>query len=54
MLPDGRVPQELLWPGGEVEFERESEDLVHGAQEVQAALDFLLDLGVGAKTRHVR
>lgn len=45
LVPDIWVPQELLWSGGQVEFEGEAEDVVHSAQEVQAALDLPLNLG---------
>lgn len=44
LVPDIRVPQELLWSGGQVEFEGEAENIVHRAQEVQAALDLLFNL----------
>lgn len=44
LVPHIHVPQELLGPGGQVELEGEAEHFVNGAQEVQAALDLLLDL----------
>lgn len=44
LVPNVGVSQEFLWPGGEVELEREAEDFVHGSQEVQAALDLFFNL----------
>lgn len=45
LLPDVWVPQELLWSCGQVEFETEAKHIIHSPQEVQAALDLLLNLG---------
>ena len=44
LVPDLWLPQELLGPGAELQLEGEPKHVVHGAQEVQAALDLLLDL----------
>lgn len=49
LVPDLRVPQELLWSGGQVEFEGEAENIVHSAQEVQAPLDLLFNLRSNTK-----
>lgn len=49
LVPDVWVPEELLRSGGQVEFESEAKHIIHGTQEVQAALDLLLNLG--SKTR---
>lgn len=45
LVPHFRLAQELLGPGGQVEFEGEAKHGVHGSQEVQAAFDLRLDLG---------
>lgn len=45
LVPHFRLSQELLGPGGQVEFEGEAKHGVHGSQEVQAAFDLRLDLG---------
>lgn len=48
LVPHFRLSQELLGPGGQVEFEGEAKHVVHGSQEVQAAFDLRLDLGKDA------
>lgn len=61
LVPDIRVSQELLWSGGQVEFEGKAKNIVHSAQEVQATLDLLFNLrsnrkelllGLKAKNAH--
>lgn len=49
LVPDVRVPQELLRSCGQVEFESEAKHFIHSPQEVQAALD--LPLNLGSETR---
>lgn len=53
LVPDVRVPQELLWSCGQVEFESEAKHLIHSSQEVQAALDLLLNLGSKTKCNRI-
>lgn len=44
LVPDVWVTQELFWSCGQVEFEGEAKHAIHSPQEVQAALNLLLNL----------
>lgn len=52
LVPHFWLSQELLGPGGQVEFEGEAKHVVHSSQEVQAAFDLRLDLGIIKKMTH--
>lgn len=46
MIPHFWFPKELLWSGGEVQFEGEAEYVIHGTQELQTAFNLWLNLNV--------
>lgn len=53
LVPDLWIPQELLWSCGEIEFESEAKHIIHSTQEVQAALDLLLNLRSKTKCNRI-